>query len=351
MSAHGCLPIRAATLSTVGCSSRRMASPPVSPSARRSSLSQRGAHWTGSLRSATTMSASAQAAMNFRQSMNVDERVARMCQLRPSRSTRAMQASRLQRAKSLAARKPGSPSWAAASPIKSLTNSPVRSRSKAGVPSAPTNARWRPSPVTSKSGNGVAAAHSAPSAAGTRPEQRARVVHRHSHSPPKTISPKAGRGIAGSIATAPLALATVCAMPSSRSMANPVALHRGAPSPTASSKSAPASKRHDDEGRQRNGDDVCRDPVKPGAVEMIERQGDQRDFDHQSGQNHRPERSCRSAQAIPHRGAGKARGPTAASAARRSRSPRRSSAGNWPRQSLRDGIAARPTPRPPPAAG
>src|SRR3990170_2693272 len=84
--------------------------PPVCCNARRSSFSQRGAHWAGSLRSAMTMSASAQAAMNLRQSMKVEERVARMCQLCPPRSTRATQASRLQLAKSLAARKPGSPS-------------------------------------------------------------------------------------------------------------------------------------------------------------------------------------------------------------------------------------------------
>ena len=48
--------------------------------------------------------------------------------------------------------------------------------------------------------------------------------------------------------------------------------------------------RHDDEGGQRDRDDVGRNPVKPGAVEVVERERDQRDLDHQSGQNHRPER-------------------------------------------------------------
>ena len=45
--------------------------------------------------------------------------------------------------------------------------------------------------------------------------------------------------------------------------------------------------RHDDEGRQRNGDDVGGDAVEAGLVEMVQRERDQRDLDRQAGQDQR----------------------------------------------------------------
>ena len=82
-----------------------------------------------------------------------------------------------------------------------------RPRAAAAAPaarSASRTAMWRPSPVTSRSGGGVASAQAAPISSGTSPSRRTRVRHSASHSPPADHQrDRRPAGIDGSAATAP----------------------------------------------------------------------------------------------------------------------------------------------------
>ena len=63
--------------------------------------------------------------------------------------------------------------------------------------------------------------------------------------------------------------ATVCASPSRPSIDAPHSHQNGCPQPTTSSSKRAGFERHDDEGRQRDRDDVGADAVKARAVEMV----------------------------------------------------------------------------------
>ena len=211
--------------------------------------------------------------------------------------------------------------------------------------------RCRPSPVTSRSGAGVASAQTAPIASGTTPSRRHRVRHSAIHSPPATISANAPPGIAGSAATDPGAAADVRAIHSSSSSDLPRQPPERRAQPDRIEQQRQRLQRHDDEGRQRDRDDIGDRAVEPGLVEMVQRDRHQREL--------RP--PARSAAAIATPRASRrhprllarrepARGSADARAARRSRSPRRSSAGSSARPAPRARAAARPARPPRPAA-
>ena len=122
------------------------------------------------------------------------------------------------------------------------------------------------------------------------PSRRTRLVHRHSHSPPTMISAKALAGIEASIVTAPLAPATPWAIPSSRSIDRPVKIPERSAEADGVEQQRGGLQRHDDEGRQRDGDEVGADAVQAGAVEMVKRERDQRHFHRQAGGDHRQQR-------------------------------------------------------------
>ena len=167
--------------------------------------------------------------------------------------------------------------------------SPLLSRRMTGGPSGTVIARCRPSPVTSRSG--VAVQHG-----------RADRAHRQRHQPEPARprrpqaqpQPAEDHRRQSSTATwsagSPPRLAV--RRPSARaraswSIAQPVAAHRGAPSPIGSSNSAPRLERHDHEGGPGDRDEIGADAVKPGLVEMIEGERDQRDLDRQTGGDQR----------------------------------------------------------------
>ena len=135
-----------------------------------------------------------------------------------------------------------------------------------------TTARCRPSPVTSRSGDGRQRRAERADRDRHQPEQpHAACSTGTARSRPPTISPNAQPGIEGSSATAPFAEEDGMREPQQavdRSAAQPP--QRPAPADDVEQQRA-RLERHDDEGRQRDGDDVGADAVKPRAMEMEQR--------------------------------------------------------------------------------
>ena len=233
----------------------------------RSAFSQRGRQAAGSRRSETTMSASAQAA----ERLHRHQPVASAGEQAPAAQVGGAEiGAALGGSERSPARPPRPPARRSGSSGRGHSRRRGRAAERAR-PSAVRSARWRPSPVTSRSGAGVGSAQSAPAATGTRPQRRQRVRHRQIHSPPATISAKAaarhgrqqgdraGRG-GGGVGEPEQEVERLPGQPpEGRAEADQV------------EQQGQRLERHDDEGGERDGDDVGERAVEAGLVEMEQR--------------------------------------------------------------------------------
>ena len=179
--------------------------------------------------------------------------------------------------------------------------------------------RWRPSPVTMRSGAGVASAQAAPSTTGTRPSRRQRVRHRQIHRPPAAIRAKAARGIAGSRATAPGRAGGGVGEPEQQGERLPGQPPERRAETDQVEQQGQRLERHDDEGGERDGDDVGGGAIEAGPVEMEQRDRHQGELDGKAGEEEAEQEAPGLGRPSPRRGARAGPGCVDARAARRSR--------------------------------
>ena len=257
--AQGWRPTASATVATRGRSPSVIERPPVRRRNARSARSQRGAQARGSGRSATTMSASAQArTISVPARRDGGVRVARMRQRRPPRSMSAAHRSGLQAA--VGRRSSSTIFGLGAGQLRPACRGHNRrraGRSRASSPLGGAQDEMAAVAGDERSGAGVASAQSG--AERDRDERRAgasaSATGRSTGRPP-TIRAKAPRGIAGSRATAPGARGGGVGEPEQQGERLAGQPPEGRAEADQVEQQGQRLERHDDEGGERDGDDV-----------------------------------------------------------------------------------------------